>query len=83
MDILYVSCIRVKNAMKERSATSMNKKKIMVCIGVISVVIIVVIAVLFLTLTKKQIGFCFRRIICVHKSRCFRNGSTGSRSFRI
>ena len=35
----------------------MNKKKIMVCIGVISVVIIVVIAVLFLTLTKKQMVF--------------------------
>ena len=83
MDILYVSCIRVKNAMKERSAASMNKKKITVCIGVISVGIIVVIAALFLTLTKKTNGFCFRQIICVHKSRCFRNGSTGSRSFRI
>lgn len=40
--------------MKERSATSMNKKKITVGIGVISVVIIVVIAVLFPILTKKQ-----------------------------
>lgn len=49
----------------------MNKKKITVCIGVISVVIIVVIAALFLTLTKKTNGFCFRQIICVHKSRCF------------
>lgn len=40
--------------MKERSATGMNKKKITVGIGVISVIIIVVIAVLFPTLTKKQ-----------------------------
>lgn len=62
MDILYVSCIRVKNAMKERSAASMNKKKITVCIGVISVVIIVVIAALFLTLTKKQMVFVSGRL---------------------
>ena len=40
----------------------MNKKKITVCIGVISVVIIVVIAVLFPTLTKKQMVFVSDRL---------------------
>ena len=48
------SSLQWTNAMKERSATGMNKKKITAGIGVISVVIIVVIAVLFPALTKKQ-----------------------------